>query len=399
MSRSRSFADAFVVAVLAFPLAACGSGTGGSTDTSTVTNNVQPIVVDAGPTGDSGNAPFTSVTVCVPGTSQCQTIGGILVDSGSTGLRIFSSVLTVPLPRTAGTGNTVLGECAQFQDGFVWGPLAKADVTLAGEKAASIPVQIGGAPDFTAAPDSCASAGLMSENTVADFGANGVLGVGAFLQDCGPACALDPVPPPVYYSCAFGVCTPVTQPLAQQVSNPVAAFATDNNGILIDLPALPGDDSPTVAGSLIFGIGTQSNNQLGTAAIFLLDQLGTLTTTFQGKDYSGSIIDSGSNALYLLDSATVGAPLCPDTKDFYCPPANLDLTATNRGLDGRTGTVSFRIANADALFNTGASAIDDIGGPNAGSFDWGLPFFYGRRVFTAFEATSTPGGVGPYIAY
>jgi hypothetical protein len=33
------------------------------------------------------------------------------------------------------------------------------------------------------------------------------------------------------------------------------------------------------------------------------------------------------------------------------------------------------------------------------SFDWGLPFFFGRTVFTAIEGMSTPGGTGPYFAF
>jgi hypothetical protein len=32
-------------------------------------------------------------------------------------------------------------------------------------------------------------------------------------------------------------------------------------------------------------------------------------------------------------------------------------------------------------------------------FLWGLPFFYGRTVFTAIEKQDTPGGQGPYVAF
>ena len=45
------------------------------------------------------------------------------------------------------------------------------------------------------------------------------------------------------------------------------------------------------------------------------------------------------------------------------------------------------------------AVFGELGGPNAGSFDWGLPFFYGRAVFTAIEGQSTPGGAGPYWAF
>ncbi|MEO5671342.1 MAG: DUF3443 family protein, partial [Ramlibacter sp.] len=39
----------------------------------------------------------------------------------------------------------------------------------------------------------------------------------------------------------------------------------------------------------------------------------------------------------------------------------------------------------------------DFGEDN--TFDWGLPFFFGRNVFVAFTGASTPRGIGPYWAY
>jgi hypothetical protein len=33
------------------------------------------------------------------------------------------------------------------------------------------------------------------------------------------------------------------------------------------------------------------------------------------------------------------------------------------------------------------------------SFDWGLPFFFDRRVINAIEGTATSAGTGPYIAF
>ena len=55
--------------------------------------------------------------------------------------------------------------------------------------------------------------------------------------------------------------------------------------------------------------------------------------------------------------------------------------------------------NATQLFNTNGSAFPGLGGPSPNEFDWGLPFFYGRTVFTAIENQSTAGGLGPYFAY
>jgi len=72
------------------------------------TQNVQAIVVNAGPANTYFNGAFTSVTVCAPSTSTCQTIDGVLVDTGSSGLRVLSSALTVTLPQqTDGSGGSI----------------------------------------------------------------------------------------------------------------------------------------------------------------------------------------------------------------------------------------------------------------------------------------------------
>ena len=68
----------------------------------------------------------------------------------------------------------------------------------------------------------------------------------------------------------------------------------------------------------------------------------------------------------------------------------------------QAGTVSFSVANADSLFNNNpnANVFGQLGGPNSiAGFDWGLPFFYGRNVYTAIQGKSAPGGTAPYWAY
>lgn len=61
------------------------------------------------------------------------------------------------------------------------------------------------------------------------------------------------------------------------------------------------------------------------------------------------------------------------------------------------------MANADDLFNDNlnANVFGQLAGPSTLliGFDWGLPFFYGRHVYTAIYGQSTPGGTGPYWAY
>lgn len=379
---------------------ACGGGSGSKSSSN---NNVASIVVNQGPDNGYANGLFTTVTICATGTSNCQAISGVLVDTMSYGMRILSSAMTSSLSSALSqekdiNGNSV-SECAQFSDGITWGPVKTADVKMASEVASAIPIQVIGDPAFSAVPASCTSAGA-PEDTLQKLGANGILGIGPFVQDC-PACAPGTTNNQnFYYACAGSACSVTTVALPQQVQNPVAAFKTDNNGVLVELPAVVSSTS-TVSGSLIFGIETQSNNSLGSAHIITLDRsTGNISTGFQGKTYS-SFLDTGSNAYFFLDSATTGMPTCPSPENgFYCPSARVAFSAINTGTNNASSAVSFNIENADALF---ASSVDNVfptlGGPNSGMFDWGLPFFYGRHVFVAIEGAGTPGGAGPYWAY
>ena len=139
---------------------------------------------------------------------NCQTIDHIQVDTGSSGLRLLSSVLSpaLSLPQQVDANGNPLVECVQFVDGFSWGPVKQADMHVAGEQAKSLPVQIIGDPAFPMIPASCSSSGP-PENTVPTFGANGLLGVGLTLQDCGSACAQAAIPG-LYYSCPTSGCIP-----------------------------------------------------------------------------------------------------------------------------------------------------------------------------------------------
>jgi hypothetical protein len=297
-------------------------------------------------------------------------------------------------------------------DGYVWGPVATADITVAGEKAASVPVQImipsSSSPPV---PGSCSSQTIGSNGneggSVDGFGANASLGVGVFQQDCGPGCtSQNSSIPDFYYTCPASGCNPTHVTLAQQVANPVAMFPADNNGVLVQLPAVPNGGAQQVGGFLIFGIGTESNNGLGSSVVFSVpdsgSNAGNFTTIFNGTSYPGSFIDSGSNGLFFLDTKTTGIAACSgQNSSWYCPTTSPDsLTAVNEGSNGQTGPPThFGIENTNYLFNTTNTAFSTLGGPNPGFFDWGLSFFFGRNVFTAIENMSTPGGNGPYHAY
>jgi len=397
---------AVLVAACCLAAVACGGG-GGSGGSGTPpppppTNNVVSVIVDEGPTSQSVNTLFTSVTVCVPGsTASCQTIDHIQVDTGSYGLRLLGPVLTVTLPvETLASGNSLV-QCAQFVDGFSWGPVALADVQIAGETAKSVPVQVIGDSRFTTVPAACSGTGT-AEDTVASFGANGILGIGPFELDCGNC---DTVTHGLYFACATATtCTDTTVPNAMQVPNPVTHFAADNNGSMIDLPAVAAGGAVTLSGSLIFGIDTQSNNKSGTQTVLTVDGAGELAITYNGQTLANSFIDSGSNGIYFADSSIA---TCTTTlTSFYCPGNTLTLGLSIQGQNGvMVNNLTFGVGNAQTMLNAHPTfnAFPELAGTlpagNAGTFDYGLAFFYGKRVAVAVEGNKTSVGTGPYIAF
>jgi hypothetical protein len=408
-----SLAAKWLVAFALAALASCGGGGGSpaasgtpavNTPSSTATgdssqgmviaaDNVLTMVVDRGTDGSAFNTPFVNVTVCQPGTDNCKTIDHVLVDSASYGLRLAASAVpaSLSLPTVTNAAGAALGECAHFASGYAWGSVRRADVRLAAERATNIPVQVVADPAtaFAGIPPDCSSSGA---NFGVGQGANGILGVGMLNQDCGAACVTSTAPA-VYFGCGASGCTSTTVPLSSQVANPVPSFAVNNNGVAMVLPAVPNGGAAALTGALIFGIGTQSNNQLGSATIYAVNRQGNFTTTYKGVSYPSSFIDSGSNAIFFSDP---DIPLC---SGFYCPPQPLALTAVNTSPTSVSATVDFRIESIRTLA-PGAAAGHvgaDIG--LARSFDWGLPFFFGRTVFVAGSGALTPAGPGPYWAY
>ena len=82
------------------PAGAAGNATPGSNNGLTpaagtaLAANVLPVTVDKGPAGNNVNRLYTEVTICQAGsTTLCQTIDHVLVDTGSTGLRLLSEVV------------------------------------------------------------------------------------------------------------------------------------------------------------------------------------------------------------------------------------------------------------------------------------------------------------------
>ncbi|HEX8814110.1 MAG TPA: DUF3443 family protein [Terriglobales bacterium] len=407
--------------------------------------NTAQLIVDGGPLPNSEpypNGVFASATICVPGsTTQCATIDHLLVDTGSFGVRILASAMpNVPLTPITGSGAT-LYNCIEFGDGsFLWGTVALATVQIGGESTATVlpdgmAIQVVADPPGgpTNIPSDCSGT---DEDNQAGLLANGIIGIGVEPTDCVYAGAnycdgsQGGVAEGIYYWCTGSVnttdcpddVTPV--PDGQQVTNPVVAFATDNNGSLITFPAAPAPTA-TVSGTLTFGIGTESNNGIGAATVYApqaTQNNGWVITTnynINGANMSlpFSFFDSGSSALFINNPNNTTIAVCSDNTGFFCPPGTgyTGQVATNLGANGTSGTVTFGISNADLLFTdfptdyglSGlagpfATATDCSTGttdPNCG-FDWGFPFFYGRTVYTSIDETVVNGQVQtPWWAY
>jgi hypothetical protein len=404
-----------------------------STTVTLTASNSTPLFVNFGLNGNTGNPNttnynglYTVVKVCLPGTQTCQTIPDVLVDTNSVGLRVLNSVLTTVPATELGTikdsaGNQVQ-ECVQFPDtSYVWGSVLIAGVAIAGETVASVPIQVIGDTRFPVPASNCLSSGPgPSLDTVAALGANGILGVGTTVQDCGPNCAAGQTfsgyP---YYVCPNNVCQPAYVPVAQQVANPVAFFAKDNNGVMIVLPSISAAGAPSLpytnapgtstvpAGLLVFGIGTESNNALGSATLYATDVNGNFAkVVYKGVTYtSGGFLDSSSNALYVSDPQTLGILDCADNP-YYCPNSTTSVSLTNYGTNGTSGTVTLNIANADTLLgnNPGYAAFNNLAGASGTGvatdyFDLGLPFFFGRTVFVGIAGTTVPNNVSAPNGY
>ena len=385
--------------------------------------NVLSISVNGGPLFTAGtavytNGAFASVTVCSPGsTTNCQTIGGILVDTGSPGLRLLSSAaggqLSISLPQQTDSSGNPIGECADFASGVAWGPVQTADVTVAGETANSLPIEVIGASS-PVEPADCADESQSSVNSLDTLGANGILGIGPSPNDCGSACAaaVSGSTPPIYYSCPQGTnCNLVSEAVANQVTNPIVMFTTDNNGSIVELPAISAATVDGAAnGVVVFGIGTESNNGLGSATVLGIDpNTNNISTIFDNTEFSDSaFFDLGTNLLFFdpLSSALAGTEVCEDgafDEDDYCPSENVALTAENVGVtNSNSAPASFTIGDADELFdeNANAAVINGVGAA-AGDlvFDWGLPFFYGTNVYTGIAGETVAGATTPFFAY
>jgi hypothetical protein len=364
--------------------------------------NAVSLIMGAGST----NQISVSVTICVPGTTTCQTVNNLLLDTGSTGVRIFASALSNVYSSLPKTG---LGNCTSYADNsYDWGPMVLADVELGQELASSVPIQVidnSYGDGSTAcvrgikAYDAAEHLNVTPTTQTATTGFNGLVGVNFLAQDCGSYCVTHN-DADLYYSCTGTTCTGSTAALNVQITNPVSKMNYDNNGVTMYFPPTTATGLNSLYGQMYLGIGTQPNNTPNSSVKTLTadsnesdSNFSMFYTTWQGTQIAG-FIDSGSACNFF--PSTSGS-LAEDSYGDYNTVTG--LTATQMGYNGVQSVVKFNVASVNSS-NVQPYCAASLGSSFASSdFDWGFPFFVGRTVYVGMEGATSSLGTGLYWAY
>lgn len=456
------------VGAVALCLAACGGGgsssssrsSSSSSSSSSGGSNAIALSVDSFNQNAALNSLYVTVMICAAGsTTSCVTLDHMTLDTGSLGLRVLGSSLfsasssvyaaISPVSYTASnavsTDHTagILAECAQFGGGYTWGSVRLVDLYFPNSNASirKLPIQVIG--DMGDAPSLCKSQAVTANTALTgataadangfwgdstDLGSNGLIGINLFTEDC-TACAQDaltqdPTNAQLYNQLSYTVCPTAgtstgctvngtTVPLASQVANPLPLLAQDNNGYSIQMASIGTGGAPSVTGTLVLGIGTQSNNALPSGVTqFSIDPSytpGFVTTVYTpvnstvASTNTTALFDSGSSAYYFADSG-----IAPCTQQsftgLYCPASTLSLTARIESSGGGNArTAAFSVANAQTALddNTLSWAFNNVGGSAVdGDFIWGMPFFYGKTLYFSFAEDGSHNATGNgYYAY
>jgi hypothetical protein len=359
------------------------------------------------------NVPYVSVKVCVHGTTQCRIVNGVILDTGSTGLRLFASKLVGTGFSFVPTSTGQLGECFSFVSGVTWGPVAEADVYMGGQLAKNVPFQIiDDIGSFSAIPSECQDEGFVfSSPTTAGVGFNGVLGVGPAPNDFTTN---------EYYSCSDGTCASlnsntisaeILNPANQITANAEGGSSPYYNGIVLSMNSVPEAGQTAAYGSLTFGVGNASDNTpASTVQVFPgnADTGGSILTNFNSSTIA-AFLDSGTNGIDFNDSSIAQCSAGdPPNGPWYCPSSPEPLSATIEGeSETPTSFQQFTVGNASNLIENGPDtfAMPELAGPfgSQSLFDWGLPFFYGNTIYLVFDSqsarVSSSNVEGPFFAF
>lgn len=361
---------------------------------STTPSNVVPLTVHT-PHGGF-NRMVVSVTVCAPGTDRCATIDDVMVDTGSTGLRLEASAVppSLRLPAFLSPEGRPTAECLRFVHDTAWGPLSRVDLHIGGMTANDLPIQVI-ADDGSPQPAECPISTVRPTS-------NGTLGIGPRLVDCANDCEQDESRGGVFvdlgsrWSPWRG-----SVPRANRLPNPAAAFLGHDNGVEFDLPMPVHGGASEVTGTLTFGVGAGPGSTLDGARLVAIDGRGHFTTIFAGRAYPESYIDSGTETTLIPDA---DLPRCEGMSWAVCSVPDSNLTARMVGRDGVGIDLAFKVGDYRVALERHVGAWDgftEVGG-SAGSFVWGAPFFFGRKVFMLFESDGislTGGATGPAYGF
>lgn len=371
------------------------------------------------------NRPVITVRLCVPGKyseADCVNVDHVLVDTGSAGLRIATPALVKPLalPAVTDRSNNPVAECMRFVSGWTWGSLNHADVYVGGLVARNVSLQMmgyssrnpqlggNGGGAFPNVPSECSTsikanniaAGATSDPDITDVMQEGIQGIIGL-----SASAYNQLYGDQYFICPAGICSNASNfdPLLRP--GHLSVYMSDYpGGVVLSFPSTGSNGARNMVGTLRFGISSLPP----AASRIRLNSIGQFTTILNGQSYTQSYIDSGSNGFFFDASTAMDLPACTTQKGFYCPATSRTFTATMRDRLNSDSTVSFTVANTDALASllTLPNGFNNLAGPVSTStvstldptFAWGFPFFLGRTVYTAMEGTSVGGTYGT-VAY
>jgi hypothetical protein len=403
------------------------------------TDNNLLVTVEDGPRGfqlaPNANILYATVKVCHPVSGVCVDIDHVQVDTGSVGLRVLASKvksLNLPPLELSSSPDPVANswECFPFVIGGLWGANAKAVVGLGLQKTGQLAIQLiedDPAAALKPTADCIAAADNNVLSSAGALGSNGILGVGSTNLDCGFVCQDGSYATNStfvqYYSCAQGATstaacsTTAKVPVNLQVSNPISALSNSayRTGVVLAMPAVTTPGAVSASGELIFGVDTLSNNTVPLSAQKVLlgvntsnmDSYLNITTrvTLGGtvQIFTSSYLDTGTNGLFFTDTSPSPIARCAGST-WYCPKSELSLNALLSD-GGNTGfnsvNVPFQVGNAEALFSTSNSAFGDAAGAaptGSTSFAWGMPFFYGKKVYMSIWDI-TGAVVAPWYAW
>ena len=329
------------------------------------------------------NEPVVTLTICVPNSTNCENVSNILVDLGSTGLRLSHTLaISSSLPQESENGGLIT-ECYGFVSGYNYGPVVTAAVTL-GNQSVTVPVQISNSS--LSAPSSCttSSTGNISSAPFEPY-INGILGL-LFPQDD----SLDGQ----YYEGGSG---PTTISSSLEVQNPVFLLPTsENNGVLLSgfptVSTTQGASASTVSGLLTFGTGTASG-----LTSLTTNRSATITASYNGKSSLTAFFDTGSNG-WFIDNPNIPTCTSSSLQGFFCGTATNQSAILTGTTTGSSVTLNFSIENAQTLFNTGNQVFSSLGGPMSGFFDAGFPaFLYGYTIGVGWGSDVNNTGKGYFL--